>query len=460
MSNRTSKSAYTKKGGIRELRVRLTGAGTIAAVAVVFSAVAACDSLLEVEVPGHITEPELNDSRLAEELVLSAEASFDCMLSTYVEEIGRWAKDFYYMNTGTGFIYTQLRTREVEDFEQVDCTQTGPTRSAAIWLPLSTARAQAEQAIELVSDFSDEALDHKDFLLAKAHAYTGYTYQLAGETLCELAFDGGPLVTREGAWGIAEQHFTDALQFASQATSAPDGEDVGSIRDMALVGRARTRLYLRETQGVVDDASQVDLGFIRYVQTDGITGRRYNRIYENNNRDISTSVHPSYQNLEVEGVADPRVPLEQLGVIAFDAVTDVHTQQKYLSLGADIPFATGREAQLMIAEVQGGQTAVNIINMLRATVEDLPWVTGDHDLPVFVSSDPDEILAQVLEERRRELWLQGTKLGDMLRVLERADLPMIEGLEFETGLNQRDQAYGSGTCYPLPLSEKDNNPNI
>jgi hypothetical protein len=435
-------------------------AGTIAAVAVALSAMVACDSLLEVEVPGHITESELNDPRLAAELVLSAEASFDCMMSTYLEEIGRWAKDFYYMNTGTGFIYTQLRTREVEDFEQVDCRQTGPTRSAAVWLPLNTARAQGEQALEIVGEFSDETVDHRSFLLAKAHAYTGYTYQIAGETLCELAFDGGPMVTRQVAWGIAEQHFTDALQFASQATSAPSGEDVGSIRDMALVGRARARLHLGDTQGVVEDASQVDLGFVRYVQTDEITGRRYNRVYENNNLDIGTSVHPSYHNLEVQGVPDPRVPLEQLGVIAFDAVTDVHTQQKYLSLGADILFSTGREAQLMIAEVQGGQTAVNIINMLRATVEDLPWVTGDHDLPVFVSSDPDEILAQVLEERRRELWLQGTKLGDMLRVMERADLPMIEGLEFETGLNQRGQAYGFGTCYPLPLAEKDNNPNF
>jgi hypothetical protein len=459
MSNCTCKSAYTKKG-VRDARARLMRAGTIAAVAVALSAMVACDSLLEVEVPGHITESELNDPRLAAELVLSAEASFDCMMSTYLEEIGRWAKDFYYMNTGTGFIYTQLRTREVEDFEQVDCRQTGPTRSAAVWLPLNTARAQGEQALEIVGEFSDETVDHRSFLLAKAHAYTGYTYQIAGETLCELAFDGGPMVTRQVAWGIAEQHFTDALQFASQATSAPSGEDVGSIRDMALVGRARARLHLGDTQGVVEDASQVDLGFVRYVQTDEITGRRYNRVYENNNLDIGTSVHPSYHNLEVQGVPDPRVPLEQLGVIAFDAVTDVHTQQKYLSLGADILFSTGREAQLMIAEVQGGQTAVNIINTLRATVEDLPWVTGDHDLPVFVSADPDEILAQVLEERRRELWLQGTKLGDMLRVMERADLPMIEGLEFETGLNQRGQAYGFGTCYPLPLAEKDNNPNF
>ena len=460
MSNRIRANAHEKKGDRGDAGARLMRAGTIAAVAVALSAGAACDRLLEVDVPGHVTEAALNDSRLAEELVGSAEASFDCMVSTYVEEIGRWAKDFYYMNTGTGFIYTQLRTREVEDFEQVDCTQTGPTRSAAVWLPMNTTRAQGEQAIELIEGFPDGNVENKSFLLAKAHAYTGYSYQIAGETMCELAFDGGPRETREGAWRTAEEFFTDALQWAGQATSATSGDDVGSIRNMALVGRARSRLHLGDAAGVVADASQVDEGFVRHAQMDEITTRRWNRVYENQNRDIATSVHPSYQNLEVDGVPDPRVPLERLGVVGFDAVTDVHTQQKYLNLGADIPFSTWREAQLMIAEVEGGQTAVNVINRLRATVADLPWVTGPQALPEFSSSDSNEILAQVLEERRRELWMQGTKLGDMLRVLERADLPMIDGLDFDSGLNQRGQAYGSGTCYPLPLAEKDNNPNF
>ena len=67
--------------------------------------------------------------------------------------------------------------------------------------------------------------------------------------------------------------------------------------------------------------------------------------------------------------------------------------------------------------------------------------------------DCDEILETVLEERRRELWLQGNKLGDMLRVQARADLPDIPGYLFDTGLNQRGQAYGPETCYPL-LSRK------
>ena len=104
----------------------------------------------------------------------------------------------------------------------------------------------------------------------------------------------------------------------------------------------------------------------------------------------------------------------------------------------------------MIAEVSGGQTAVDIINDLRATVSDLDFVDGAHPgLPAFASNDEAEISAQVWEERRRELFLQGTKIGDMLRL----DIPGIDTDDFETGVNQRGNPYGPHTCYPLPDQE-------
>ena len=52
----------------------------------------------------------------------------------------------------------------------------------------------------------------------------------------------------------------------------------------------------------------------------------------------------------------------------------------------------------MIAEIAGGQTAVDIINALRA-----PYPV----LPQFSSSDESEIRSEVLRERRQELFLEG-----------------------------------------------------
>lgn len=82
------------------------------------------------------------------------------------------------------------------------------------------------------------------------------------------------------------------------------------------------------------------------------------------------------------------------------------------------------------------------INAVRATYEGIPPY-----VPVDVN-DGDEILAQVIEERRREFFLEGHWLGDK----RRHDIP------FKTE-NHKGQTMGSQTCIPLPQRESDNNPN-
>ena len=93
-----------------------------------------------------------------------------------------------------------------------------------------------------------------------------------------------------------------------------------------------------------------------------------------------------------------------------------------------------------MAEAQGGQNAVQAINALRSNA----------GLPSFSSNDPTVIRDQVIEERRRELFLEGHRLNDVLRL----------GLPFDTGLDPKGRPYGDTTCLPLPESEILNNPNI
>ena len=106
----------------------------------------------------------------------------------------------------------------------------------------------------------------------------------------------------------------------------------------------------------------------------------------------------------------------------------------------------------MIAEADPAQIPA-VINSLRAT---WPTIAGE----TYVTGGLTTDLGALLEERRRELWMQGHKLGDMLRVQADASLPDISGYLFDSGFNQRSQPYGTSTCYPLPLSEKENNPNF
>src|SRR5690606_29867216 len=135
---------------------------------------------------------------------------------------------------------------------------------------------------------------------------------------------------------------------------------------------------------------------------------------QSNPNSFQASVAEPWRDLTVDGVPAPRVPVQDMGgPVGPDNMTDIWVQLKYRSNADPIPFATGREAALMIAEVTGGQTAVDIINTLRST----------YSLPQFSSTDENEIRATVIEERKRELWLQGTRIGDMLRL----NLPWVTG---------------------------------
>src|SRR5690606_22615998 len=100
------------------------------------------------------------------------------------------------------------------------------------------------------------------------------------------------------------------------------------------------------------------------------------------------------------------------------------------------------EAQLIIAEALGGSEAVAAINRIR-----------DHwDLPHFSSSDPAEIRAEILEERRRVLFGQAQRIADIVRFPE---------LQLPTGLrpHKGDPYSDNFECLPLPWAELDGNSN-
>jgi hypothetical protein len=69
---------------------------------------------------------------------------------------------------------------------------------------------------------------------------------------------------------------------------------------------------------------------------------------------------------------------------------------------------------------------------------------------LLTDAEAANIEATVLEERRRQLFSEGHRLGDMLR----NDIP------FPTGTNHKGQTYGPTTCLPLPDQERLNNPNL
>jgi len=395
-----------------------------------------CEGLLDVANPGQIRVEDLKDPALAEVLVFGAQGDFECFFTNWIDVIALWTGD---LDGSQARRDADLVMQRHASVFQIEGGENCRGRATSIGgLPLHTARIQADSAIGRISDFPDAEVPDKAFLLGKASVYAGFTYLMAGEAYCELTFDGGPVVSRSATLEIARTRFTDAIN----GLGGIGGSEAGNLRQAALVGRARASLNLGDDAGVLQDAGAVtDPDFVFYSTHSVSADRRYNQQAEKIQLLRWRSAPAKYHDLEVDGVPDPRIVTEFDGV-SDRAQQDHYTVTKYTDRSDPIPIASWREAQLMIAEVQGGQTAVDVINSLRAT-----W-----GLPEFSSTNDAEIREQVREERRRELYLQtGSRLGDMLRW----------GEPLPSGLDPLGRPYVQEfTCLPLHLREILNNDNV
>lgn len=401
----------------------------------------ACDSLdqlLSVDVPSDVEADELREPGSAPLLVLSAITDFECALVHYIVAGGKVGDEFE-----DSQLAAALGGYDRRDFNLPPLTGAFATTTCAgaigVYTPLSTARFQADDALHLLEEVWAEAdVPDRSDLIAQAAAFSGYSHILLGEAMCTVAFDEGPELPRSGAWERAEDRFTRAIAAAEAA-----GND--DMLNLSLVGRARARLNLGDGPGAVSDASLVPEGFAHYATYTAGISRRENRVFTRNEEGGLITIGRWYRDLTVDGVPDPRVPVTDSGRMGADIVTPLFVQSKYTSRSSPIPIGRWEEAQLIIAEVEGGQTAVDIINDLR----------GRHDLPPFSSTDAAEIQEQIIEERARELFLEGHHLGDIIRY----DLPLRPpaGTPYPPKMGG---AYGDMTCFPLPDVERLNNPNI
>jgi hypothetical protein len=192
----------------------------------------------------------------------------------------------------------------------------------------------------------------------------------------------------------------------------------------------------------------VPAGFVRYARSSSASDRANNHVFRLNNFEERVSIEDEFHNLTWKGVSDPRVDVKDEGVFAAsDDLTPLWTQQKYADRDAPVPIARYEEAQLIIAEVEGGATAVAIINALHAAA----------GLPAFDEATDGPVANHILQERQRELFLESHHLYDKIRFND-PFLPAAGTPYQETGA--KGGFYGSTTCLPLPLVEKDNNPNI
>lgn len=403
---------------------------------------AACGDLLDVTVPGVVDADDLRNPQHADLLVSGAVADFECALGAYVVNqalLGNELRDASV--TAARFPLDQRIIDASSPYGVNGCASNPP----GIYRPLSTARWAADNALDRLDEWTDAEVENRTGLIAEAAAHAGYSLVLMGEGFCTLVIEEeGPEVQPADAFTAAVSRFTRAIDAARSVSDA-------ETENMALLGRARAHLNLGNVSEAAADARSLlgnDPQFERVADASTASSRRWNRVGDEFFGGRVT-VDPLYRDLEVDGVPDPRVVAFDTETVGHDSATPVWLVTKVgssrdVELRTEpLPVGTWREAHLIIAEAEGGTEAVDRINLLRDA----------RGLPHFEGGTAQEIQDQIIEERSRELYLEGHHLND----LRRFDLPQlpVAGQPYRQG-----GQYGSVRCFPLPDVERNTNPNV
>ena len=406
---------------------------------------AGCD----VTNPGPIQDEFLTDPESHVPMVRGAGRTLTGPMGTFVQDGGVLSREvFPGGQTGAGAF-----SREVQK-GAISWDQSGGP-----WGSLHSARFIAEYALEI---FAQPSVEAAPAVITDAHLFAGIAHRLLGDYFCQVAYDGGGLEDPSVALERAEEHFSAALE-----TAATDAQ-----RHAAYAGRAQTRLSLGNWSGAQSDASQVPLSFRQTLPTGALAGERNAFAYgSNSSPHRSQTVRFTFYDSYYPATGDPRVawetypnnPFCTANLLGYGSVPCTRPKTKHRNLTDPLLISSGAEMLLIRAEAILMQNpaswpeALDLINQVRTRI--MKEGTTEPLAPWTATSNA-ETWTVLMRERGIELWLDGKRLAD-LRRWEENNVPGDPALPDETQLGTHVSSYNpNDTCYPVPLSEVNENPNI
>lgn len=403
---------------------------------------------LKQDNPGQLSAATIYVPSNAQLLVNGAISDFECAFSRYVVGSGLFSDE---LSNAIGSVSNyNFDRRTVQTIETYGTATCGANQQPPIYTTLSVARASADTVAAKLRGWTDAQMPAgvvRTKLIAQSEAYAGYSVLLLGESMCSAAINLGPELTPAQLFGEAKTRFDAAIEAATTANDQP-------TLNFALLGRARTQMNLKSAASIAAaavDAARIPAGFTYTISADGVNVRRQNFSFLSINQNFWSTVDASFRGLTIGGAPDPRVAVTNTGRAGTAQGTTIWTPDKYPALATVTPITRWAEAQYIIAEARvatGDLTgAAQAINAVRATRAGLPVYSA-------TGQTAAQVLDQIVEDRRRELFLEGHRMGDIRR-LGLVWLPAA-GTPYPGG----GGTYGDQTCFPLPDAERINNPNL
>jgi hypothetical protein len=312
--------------------------------------------------------------------------------------------------------------------------------------PLSLAVASNENAISALQQGAGAATDLN---LARASMNLGFSLELMAETMCAGVIQGGPSLTVAQLLDSSITRFSNAITVAAAANAAGT-----SLLNQSRVGLARA--YLQRGSYTLADqtAALVPAGFQANIVTSANASTQAtlgNQIYGSTAG--NQLVAPNRYRIQ-----DSRLPIDSTS----RAGTTLNglklvLQNKYTGYASPIRLASGLEAQYISAEavLHGSSNtapALTLIANRRTAGGQAVYVGGVDSLSV---------ITELLNQRARDFWLEGKKLGDLRR---NPSVSLASVLTDPVGaafyIPARVPAFGSNFCAPIPPQETGANPNF
>jgi hypothetical protein len=318
--------------------------------------------------------------------------------------------------------------------------------NADFFAPLSLAIASNENAVKALQGGPSAA---SDINLARASMNLGFALELMGETACFGVIQGGPQLSDAQLIDSAITRFTNAVTVATAAGSAGT-----AIVNTSNVGLARAYLqkgdytHASQTAALVPAGFQANVLTSPNVSTQGLLGNLFYGITAG-----AQIVAPALYR-----TGDPRTPADSTRPGATLNGVPYIVQAKYKTYGDPIRLASSLEAQYISAEaaIHGSNNtsaALTLINARRAAGGQTAYAGG---------TDTLSVMGELLNQRARDFWLEGKKLGDLRR---NPSVPITAVLTdpnlSATYLKSKNPpTFGSNFCTPIPPQETSANPNF
>jgi hypothetical protein len=393
-----------------------------------------------------VSNPSVVDASTIDPVADARVFSLSAQQDFYVAYAGQGSQSGNYINISAAYsneTWMGVARNETTDIARHAIVDTNLDLNSQFWVPLQTAIGTNDQVLSVLKG---TPTFNTDIAVARASVWSGFAVELLGESFCQGVLHVGPALTPAQMLDSAIARFQQGIAVAGAITGSAEAT---KLLNAARVGLARAYLQKGDNANALATANLVPPTFVAttvHVDDPQARSRVGNGVFLTSSGTGQTVATP-YRLL-----GDPRVTFVDANANTQTGGLRLFRQTKYTSVTTPVRIASGLEARYIAAEAQlkiNGTTAPALALIAERRT------AGNQ--PAFTGTTTAAVLAELMDQRARDFWLEGKHLGDVIRNPTAAALVPAANSPF---YRPEFGTFQPLVCLPVPFAEKSNNPNF